>query len=141
MAYSIWLMTPVRFRGGTPEELKKMGIRDEDTLEVLQCSSVGEFGEKYGVAHQALAEWRNEFESSDSGKDIRAFFRPLIKEGLGALYQKLLENGDAERFKILAAYTEGWVPTVGVQHSGEIGNKLDAEQKAELDKLLAKNTK
>lgn len=139
MAYHIWLMSPVRFRGGTREELGRLGIRDEDTLEVLQCGSVGAFGEKYQVAHQALATWRKEFEATDEGKDIRAFFRPLIKEGLGALYQKLLENGDSERFKTIAAYTEGWVPTIGLQHSGEIGGGLTDEEQAELDRLLAKN--
>lgn len=139
-AFCMWLMTPVRFRGESEETLRKLGIVDADTLEIAQCGTMEQFGEKYGVGHQSMWEWKKEFESTDEGKDIRAFFRPLVREGLMALYQKLLENGDAERFKTFAAYTEGWIPTIGLQHSGEITGGLSPEEQAELDRLLAKNT-
>jgi hypothetical protein len=138
-AFALWLMTPARFRGEDPEYLKKLGMRDPDTLEILSCGTQREFEKKFLIGHNAVAEWKREIEASDEGKDIRAFFRPLMKEGLGALYAKLLENGDAERFKVLAAYTEGWIPTIGLQHSGEIGGGLLPEEQAELDRLLAKN--
>ncbi len=137
MAFALWLSLPVRYRGAPDGVLTSLGLAG-DLFDLAKLGTQKDLGDALGVSHGTLAEWRKDIEESDDGKDHRKLFRNLMREGLGALYRKLIENGDAERFKVFAQYVENWMPGMAVQHSGEISS-LDDEERAALDKLIAKN--
>lgn len=138
-AFFLWLTLPVRYRGAPDAVLTQLGLSG-DMLELARIKGVTEFGETFDIGRGALAEWGREFDKSDESKDAAAMFRSLMREGLGALYRKLIENGDADRFKTFAAYVEGWVPMMGIQHKTDPGETLTDEERESLDKLLEKNT-
>lgn len=139
MAFALWLSIPVRYRGAPESVLKQLGL-DGDMLELAQIGTSGEFGEKCNVQHQALADWRKEILDGDEGKDQRAFFRGLMKEGLGALYRKLIETGDADKFKVFAQYVEDWMPGMRVFDPTNTAEVMDPAEKAKLDKLVERNS-
>lgn len=137
MVFALWLNIPVRYRGAPDTLLAQLGIEGE-LLEIARISNVEEFKRVCNVGHQAMADWRKEIEQNDDVvKERKKLFRRLMNEGLGALYRKLIENGDAERFKIFANYVEGWVPGMAVEHT--VSTEISAERKAALDELLRKN--
>lgn len=138
MAFALWLTIPTRYLGAPEAIVKTLGISEPDVLELIQIKTVREFGEKCNVSHQAMADWRKEIVEGEEGEDVRRVFRGLMKEGLGALYQGLLEHKDAERFKTFAGFVQGWMPGINLIHSGSIDN-LDDEKKAALDKFIEKN--
>lgn len=138
-AYFLWLTLPVRYRG-SPEGIRTTLGLSGDMFELAGIGSVGDFGRTFDVGHGTLAAWGKEFAASEEGKDTRALFRGLLRESVGALYRKLIENGDADRFKAFHAYVEGWIPTVGIQHSEAPGETLTEEERESLDLLLEKNT-
>ena len=141
MAFALWLTTPVRYRGAPEAVLSTLGIADPDVLELMRVRTQKDFGEMFGVAHQAMCDWRKEIEEGEAGQDTRAFFRGLMREELAALYRKLIETGNAEEFKAFAGYVEGWMPGLNLQHSGTVETLLSDEEKKALDDLLRKNTK
>lgn len=139
MAFALWLTIPVRYRGAPDGVVEALGIDDPDILELIKIKNVEAFKATCLVSHQAMATWRKEIMGSEQGFDHRAFFRGLMNSGLSALYRKLLEQGDAERFKTFAGYVEGWMPGINLQHSGSI-DTLDEDERKALDKLLKKNS-
>lgn len=139
-AYFLWRTLPVRYRGAPDQILNTLGLSG-DMLELARIGSIGAFGDMFDVGHGTLASWGKEFEDSDEAKDTRGIFRGLMREAVAALYRKLIENGDADRFKTFAAYVEGWVPTMALQLPSTDGDQLTDEEKASLDRLIAENTK
>lgn len=137
MAFALWLTIPARWRGAPDSIVDTLGITDPDILELIKIKNVEGFKAACHVSHQAVAEWRKEIVDDDK-LDHRVFFKKLMTEGLAALYRKLIENGDADRFKAFAGYVEGWMPGLQLHHSGAI-DTLDDEERAELDKLIEKN--
>lgn len=139
MAFALWLTIPVRYRGAPDGVVEALGIDDPDILELIKIKNVEAFKAACNVSHSTMAIWRKEIMSGEEGIDHRAFFRNLMTQGLAALYRKLLEQGDAERFKTFAAYVEDWMPGIKIKHSGNI-DTLDEEERKALDKLLEKNS-
>lgn len=138
MAYFLWLTLPVRYRGA-PESVRSALGLSGDMYELAGVTNVKDFGRTFDIGHQVLAEWGKEYHESDEGHDTRALFRGLMKEALGAVYRKLIEQGDAERFKTFAAYVEGWSPSAQPPPPSDI-ERLSDEEKTALDRMLEKNT-
>ncbi len=139
IAFWTWLGIPARYRGAPDQVLAKLGINDADVLELAKIGSLEEFKRLCNVSHQAVADWRREFDDSDEGKDTRKIFRGLVRELLASLYLKGLEHGDAERFKVFAAYVENWVPGAMTSDPGA-GIELRPDERAHLDKLIERNS-
>lgn len=139
MAFALWLTIPARWRGAPDGVIDALGITDLDILDVIKLKTAQDFGVAFDVHGPTLSRWRQEIEEGEQGIDNRTFFKKLVREGLGALYRKLIEQGDAERFKTFAGYVEGWMPGINLKHSGSI-DTLDEEERKALDKLLEKNS-
>lgn len=140
MAFALWLTIPTRFKGAPDTVIAALGISDPDILELIKIKNVEQFKEVCNVGHGSMAIWRKEIMEGEEGIDIRHMFRGLMKEGVSALYQGLLEHKDAERFKAFAGFVEGWMPGLQLRHSGNV-DTLDDEERKALDELLLKNTK
>lgn len=138
--FRMWLALPDQFKGMPERVTALLGITDDITLELLKLTTMKSFSDEFGVKPPTLSRWRSEIESKDTFlDDVKKGMRKLTKNVSGALYRKMVEEGDASRFKIWVQYFEDWREQLGIDHSGSI-SVLTEEEKATLNNLIKKNT-
>ena len=138
----MWCVLPDVFKGATERIVSLLGYQDPIIIKLLETKTMTEFAATYGVAIGSLTRWKNEIETSDEYMaDVRKSFKPLTKNVVAALYRKMLEEGDGPRFTAYFKVIEGWREQLGIEHSGNVGDGLEPEEREALDRLLEKNTK
>lgn len=140
-AFRLWLSLPAIFLGAPEQVISKLGIEEQDATDIMRIGTQRAFAELVGVKEPVLSEWKAEIMAeSNSFALTKAFVQRLTKNMLGSLYRAALQEGDAARVKLWMQIVEGWREQMGVEHSGDIGGGLSDEERAALDKLIAKNT-
>lgn len=139
-ALKLWMSVPSIFLGdGMPDELK---IEDEDLRWIMSVTTQKAFAELVGVEEPVISKWKRELlKDTDSFKETKAFMRRLTKNVLGALYKMAIKEADAARVKLWAQLVESWKETGVLEHQQGDDLGLTPEERKQLDKLLAQNTK
>ena len=140
-ALRVWLSIPSIFLGAPDNIISKLGIEEQDIIDIMKLQTQRQFAEAVGVIEPQISDWKRELMAeTDSFALTKAFMKRLTKNVLGALYRAALTEGDAARAKLWMQITEGWREQMGVEHSGDVGGGLSNEERTALDKLIAKNT-
>lgn len=140
-ALRVWLSIPAIFLGAPDQVISKLGIEERDVIDIMKVGTQRAFAELVGVQEQVVSEWKRELtKDHDSFAETKAFMKRLTKNVLGSLYRAALSEGDAPRAKLWMQIVESWREQMGIEHSGDVGGGLTDEERAALDKLIAKNT-
>lgn len=140
-ALRVWLSIPAIFLGAPEQVIAKLGIEEQDVIEIMKIGTQRQFAETVGVIEPQISEWKKELtKDHDSFVETKAFMKRLTKNVLGSLYRAALSEGDAPRAKLWMQIVESWREQMGIEHSGDVGGGLTDEERAALDKLIAKNT-
>ncbi len=115
-AYLLWKSLPVMWRGLAEEELIKLGIGDDDVVELLEIKTQKEFGKKFKVSVKAMWEWNERIRSEDALVDeTKKWARQMMGNIIGAVYKKQQIEGDAPRSKFLAEFAESFKTTIDMR--------------------------
>lgn len=139
--FKMWLSIPNTFRNMPDGVSDKMGIEDETIMELMKIKTQSDFGKEFGVVAQTMVDWKHEWAENGEFAATKTFFRKLTKNMIGALYRKALIEGDAQRAMAWMKIVEDWTEQFGVRHSGKVEYQLDADERAELDRVLKLNGK
>lgn len=138
-AFKAWLLLPRTFLGQGEHVLRLLGISDIETVELYGIRSQTEFSEKFGVGGPTLSHWKREMQNGNDFKDFQIEMRGLTKNVMGALYRQAMAEGDAARVKLWLQTVEGWNESSNFNVAVEAEQGLTDEEKAALDRLIAKN--
>ncbi|MFZ3044253.1 MAG: hypothetical protein WA058_04085 [Minisyncoccia bacterium] len=139
-AFRAWLLKPRIFLGKGEHVLNLLGITDVETVELYSIRSQGEFSEKFGVGEPTLSHWKREMQNGNDFKDFQIEMRGLTKNVMGALYRQAMAEGDAPRVKLWLQTVEGWNESNNFNVAMGTEPGLTDEEKADLLRMLEKNT-
>lgn len=140
--FKLWVILPDQFKGAPDRIVDMLGLRDETTRHVLALPTQTAFAQEFGLMQSTLSRWRHSIETSDSYMvDLKKEMRKLTHNVMGSLYRKLLEEGDGTRYTAWMKTIEDWREQLGVEHSGTVETNLAPEDRAAIDRLIAKHSK
>lgn len=116
--FAVWLALPPLMRrpprdknGNTPtvrEFAERMGIEDDDAIALLECPTQTAFSEKFGISQQTLSAWKADIKQRDILADIRAWANDLNSNVVFSLYNKTIQGGLPEHYKLWFQVIAGW---------------------------------
>jgi hypothetical protein len=120
--FRFWRSLPAFFKN-QPEALlrEKLGIDDEEMIELLKTKNQKQFSEKYAVSEVTLSKWNKYIdEHYDPFDEVKAWSRKLIRNVISATYNSSLQrdpkaNADRKLFLQL----QGWVEETKQVHKVE----------------------
>ena len=95
-----WLSIPTHFRGKKEGYLSKLGVTDENAVQLATISNLTEFAEKYELHPGTLSEWKQKAEKLNLIEAIKDFYKKLTTNIYGAFYLETLKHADAARVKL-----------------------------------------
>lgn len=99
-AYVAWKSLPAFLKGQPHAVLKKTGMDDELTLELLSIRTQTEFAARFGIKDLGtLTDWNKKIEAQGLLPDIYAWARKLTPNVVFALYKNVSKNGKAKEVK------------------------------------------
>lgn len=138
-AFQAWLLIPRTFLGQGERVLGLLGISDQETVDLYVIKSQAEFAEKFGVGEPTLSHWKREMQDGNDFSDFKRHMRGLTKNVMGALYRQAVAEGDAPRVKLWLQTIEDWHEGSNFNISTGTEQGLTDEEKADIDRLIAKN--
>jgi hypothetical protein len=108
--YVVWKALPVSILGQISAiDLKnKLGIDDENILELISIQSQNAFADKFGINKNTLVAWNQKILESDHLNDVRTWARPLAKNVIMALYNTGMNKGNPNAIKLFLQVVNGW---------------------------------
>lgn len=98
--YIAWKSLPTFLRGQPEPVLKKMGIDDDMTLELLKIRTQTEFAARFGIKDLGtLTDWNKRIEKEGLLDSINNWARKLTPNVVLALYKNVTKNGRARDVK------------------------------------------
>ena len=98
--YIAWKSLPTFLRGQPEPVLKKMGIDDDMTLELLKIRTQTEFAARFVIKDLGtLTDWNKRIEDEGLLNDIYGWARKLTPNVVLALYKNATKNGKAKEVK------------------------------------------
>lgn len=98
--YIAWKSLPTFLRGQPEPVLKKMGIDDDMTLELLKIRTQKEFAARFVIKDLGtLTDWNKRIDEEGLLNDIYAWARKLTPNVVLALYKNATKNGKAKEVK------------------------------------------
>lgn len=139
--YVIWRTIPPLLVKGGEELLGALGIRNETVNEMARIKTQAQFAEKHGIAQETLSDWNKKVRLDERFQKIREWVVDMSSSILVSLGRTAITKGSAPEVKLWFQLVYGWQERVGLglDLSGGARYKLSPEQKARLDKILAKN--
>tara|TARA_B100001123_G_C14781091_1_gene816608 strand:- start:248 stop:643 length:396 start_codon:yes stop_codon:yes gene_type:complete len=99
-AYIAWKSLPTFLKGQPQPVLKKTGIEDDMTLELLTIRTQTEFAARFGIKDLGtLTDWNKRIEAEGLLDDIYLWARKLTPNVVFALYKNVSKNGKAKEVK------------------------------------------
>jgi hypothetical protein len=99
-AYIAWKSLPAFLKGQPEAVLKKTGMDDEATLELLKIRTQTEFAARFGIKDLGtLTDWNKRIEDDGLLNDIYAWARKLTPNVVFALYKNVSKHGKAKEVK------------------------------------------
>lgn len=134
--YRIWLSLPAQLRGRTSRELAALGITDEQIHELMVIKSQSEFAKRFKVARKTLYRWSQVPLSDDEvALDWRQWAKRLSRNVYWSLYEKAVEEGDAQRVKLWAQLVGDFPEYNGDSKPLTLVDLYHAEQRGETVEL------
>lgn len=125
-AFSLWLSLPSFMRrppkakdGTVPtvrDFAEKMGFDDEEAIAFLEIKTMQEFAEKYNVHPNTLTAWKKAVRKADPFSDIREWANDLNRNVIFSLYNKAIQGGLPEHYKLWFQVVAGWSEKVQHDH-------------------------
>lgn len=138
-AVKMWITIPKVLLGQPESVLDAMGITDPDVRYLMRARFQRDLAKLIFVEEPTVSLWIKEYEVGlDNFKETKIFFKKLSSNLLAALYRKGLTEADAPRVKLYMQIIEDWKEQFSPDPIS-VTYKLDPEEKAMLDALLAKN--
>lgn len=98
--YVAWKSLPSFLRGQPEPVLKKMGIEDDMTYELLRLRTQTEFAARFGIKDLGtLTDWNKRIDDEGLLNDIYSWARKLTPNVVLALYKNVTKNGKAKEVK------------------------------------------
>jgi len=99
-AYIAWKSLPAFLKGQPEAVLKKTGMDDEATLELLKIRTQTEFATRFGIKDLGtLTDWNKRIDEEGLLNDIYGWARRLTPNVVFALYKNVSKNGKAKEVK------------------------------------------
>lgn len=116
--YKLWLTLPEQIRGQSRQQLEKLGVRDEELLNILSCGTQTAFAERFKVRPQTLTDWNKELKLDPDVIDGYAReLQALTKNIAMAVYLNALKTGNPEAWKTWMIFIHGWNPKEKIEHT------------------------
>jgi len=115
--FCVWMSMPTLLKGEQEAVLKKLGIDDQELLDLFQIRFKGDFAKRYNLNKDTLVKWTKKIEDENLiAKNRAKWSKHWMSNVMTAVYRKALSEGDSNRAKFLAQFVEGW------KESSEISN-------------------
>ncbi len=99
-AYVTWKSLPTFLRGQPEAVLRKMGIDDDITIELLQIKTQSEFASHYAVKDLGtLTDWNKRIENEGLLEHTYTWARKLTPNVVLALYKNATKHGKSKEVK------------------------------------------
>ncbi len=116
--YKLWLTLPEQIRGQSRQQLEKLGVRDEQLLDILTCANQTAFSERFKVRMATLSDWNKQLKLDPDVIDGYAReLQALTKNIAMAVYLNALKTGNPEAWKTWMIFIHGWNPKEKIEHT------------------------
>lgn len=116
--YKLWLTLPDQLRGQSRAQLEKLGVHDEELLNIISCATQTDFAERFKVRRQTLSDWNKQLKLDPDVIDGYAReLQALTKNIAMAVYLNALKTGNPEAWKTWMIFIHGWNPKEKIEHT------------------------
>ncbi len=103
--YILWLALPPMFSEKGEIGFDALGIKDDFVRELCYIKTKKAFAEKYGINKDTITAWDKRIDINEPLLvERRKWLSRVLGNVLGAVYRKVLIDGDASKAKFLAQY-------------------------------------
>lgn len=107
--FLIWKSLPPEFTKQGRSHLLKMGIDDEDILELSDIKTKKEFAEKYRLSQETMTEWdKNPVPIEYAEIDWRMWAKHLTRSVVTLLFEGIQSDKDAARITLWMKMVDGF---------------------------------
>ncbi len=108
--YCVWYSLPTMWKGEAEQALRKVGIMDQEVIDLLAMKYQADFVRKYRVKSNTLSRWNKLIQDKGGPKAFRSdWTQHWMSNVFAAVYKKAIVEGDPARAKFLAQIFEDWV--------------------------------
>lgn len=123
--FLIWQSLPVTLRGISVEDAESRGVKDPELVELIQCRSMGDFAERFGISRDTLTDWKKQPVPEELQQiDWRYWAREFTPEVVHHLLEGIREKKKADAIKLWFQAVDGFVEETAVNNKAT--DALDA---------------